>query len=246
MASFKKGFVYPLDSTDGDKIAAVKAKWYYNWGIESSQNVNNSIPYIPMIWGQSKVNIKVSSVVIKAYACDVLLGFNEPDFAQQSNMTTQQAIDLWPLLESTGCRLGSPAISGNAVKDGNWLEDFMNKAKSAGRRVDFIAVHWYAPPNPTSFLKRIDDIYAKYNLPIWITEFSPADWNATATTPTKYKPEDAIAFMKAVIPELEKRDYVERYSWKTRAVTDPSLGFAALFDADGNLTDVGKTYAEIA
>ena len=49
----------------------------------------------------------------------------------------------------------------------------MSKIKDNNYRVDFIAIHWYAPPNADSFLKLIDDLYNMYQLPIWITEFAP-------------------------------------------------------------------------
>lgn len=51
--------------------------------------------------------------------------------------------------------------------------------------------------------------------------------------------------MNIVIPELNSRDYVERYTWKTRSTADVNLGFAALFNDDGSLTDVGKAYAAL-
>jgi hypothetical protein len=40
-----------------------------------------------------------------------ILGFNEPDLAGQANMTVGQALDLWPRLQATGRRLGSPAVA---------------------------------------------------------------------------------------------------------------------------------------
>lgn len=40
-----------------------------------------------------------------------LLGLNEPDMAGQSNMTAEQALDLWPRLMAAGKVLGSPAVA---------------------------------------------------------------------------------------------------------------------------------------
>ena len=78
-----------------------------------------------------------------------------------------------------------------------------------------------------------------------VTEFCPADWKATMYVPAKYTSQDAINFMNAVIPELNKRDFVEKYTWKTRPTSDINLGFAALFNDDGSLTEVGKAYAAL-
>ena len=44
-----------------------------------------------------------------------LLGFNEPDMASQSNMSVQQALDLWPQLEPSG-----PVPSGLRVAPRSW------------------------------------------------------------------------------------------------------------------------------
>lgn len=235
----KKGFVYPSDATTCDKLAALNAKWHYNWNVTPPANLAPEIPYTPQIWGAKTL------AYIGAASHSVILGFNEPDGAKQANLTVDQAISHWPELMATGARLGSPATAGNPTNPAGWLAQFMEQAAAKNYRVDFIAVHWYAPPNATSFLKEIDAIYALYKLPIWITEFSPADWNASPTTPCKFVPADAIQFMNVVIPELEKRDYVERYTWKTRTPDDVNLGFAALFNADGTLSDVGKAYAAL-
>ena len=237
----KKGLVYCNDGTSVAKVTSVKAFWHYNWN--TTIPINISVPYVPQIWGLKTLSfINSLNTQIPGYD-NVLLGFNEPDGAKQSNISVADAITNWSALESTGRRLGSPATAGNPTATDSWLSQFMAAAKANNNRVDFICVHWYAPPNARSFLAEIDAIYDMYKLPIWITEFSPADWKATTTTPSKYTSLDAINFMNTVIPALNSRDYVERYTWKTRSTEDINLGFAALFNDDGSLTDVGKAYA---
>ena len=44
-------------------------------------------------------------------------------------MTVDRAIELWPKLQATGLRLGSPATTGPTSP---WLVDFMAKAKNKG------------------------------------------------------------------------------------------------------------------
>jgi len=247
--STKKGFV----NNTVNNITSVNAKWYYNWGYTNANlsgvPINSitgfqDIKFTPMIWGL-KTLPQTSDLPpeIPNYE-DVLLGFNEPDGTAQSNIQVTDAIKAWPQLMATGRRLGSPATAGNPTSQGSWLSQFMASARTLNYRVDFICVHWYAPPNATSFLAEIDKIYQMYELPIWITEFSPADWKASTTVPAKFTQQDAINFMNAVIPELEKRPYVERYTWKTRTTEDVNLGFAALFNDDGSLTPVGEAYAK--
>jgi hypothetical protein len=74
-----------------------------------------------------------------------LLGFNEPDGEKQANLTVQQALDLWPMLEKTNRRLGSPATVNPANE---WMTKFMVGAKQKSCRVDFVCVHWYRGNNP--------------------------------------------------------------------------------------------------
>lgn len=244
----KKGFVYgSSDPTTPVKVGALNVGWFYNWNFVRNAGVDASLPYTPMIWGMSSVNnaTAVSTInhVDNVGYENVVLGFNEPDGAKQANMTVDQAIQNWSLLVNTGRRVGSPATASNPTKAGSWFANFMTVAKAGGLRVDFIAVHWYAPPNVASFLNELDTLYQQYNLPIWITEFAVADW--TATTGSKFSVDDVTAFMKAVVPELNKRPYVERFAWKTRATSDVNMGTSALFNDDGSLTALGAVYASL-
>jgi hypothetical protein len=232
----KKGFVYPQITQQ--IVNELNIGWCYNWN--TINTIELSVPYTPMCWGSAPKDLVAITNLSNATE---LLGFNEPDGVLQSNLTVQQAISLWPQLQATGLRLGSPATAGNPTNPTGWLAEFMTAAKANNYRVDFICVHWYAPPNADSFVKELDNLYALYNLPIWITEFSPADWKASLANPTKYLAHDAINFMNQLIPELQSRPYIERFAWKTRPTGDPNLGFAALFNDDGSLTTVGQAYA---
>jgi len=240
----KKGFVYSnSDPLISQKIIALNSNWYYNWGPNMS-NIQKNIPFTPMIWSDKTLIANTTpnlSILNLSNIDNSLLGFNEPDNTSQSNMTVDQAAKLWPQLRSTKRRLGSPATYTNPNNPNSWLYQFMILINND---VDFITVHWYAPPNPKSLLNEIDTLYNTYNKPIWITEFSPADWNATLITPTKYTQQDAINFMDTIIPQLNSRSYVERFAWKTRSTSDPHMGFAALFNDDGSLTSVGEAYSK--
>ena len=244
----KKGFVYgSSDATTPAKVAALNVGWFYNWNFVRNPGVDASLPYTPMIWGMTSVNNPNAFATINhidnAGYENIVLGFNEPDGAKQANMTVDQAIQNWPLLANSGRRVGSPATASNPTKAGSWFANFMTAAKAGNLRIDFIAVHWYAPPNVTSFLNELDTLYKQYNLPIWITEFAVADW--TATTASKFSVDDVTAFMKAVVPELNKRPYIERFAWKTRVTSDINMGTSALFNDDGSLTSLGSVYASL-
>jgi hypothetical protein len=227
----KKGFVISSrDPLGAQKIASVNPSWYYNWGLVPLAGL--TIPFVPMSWG-------ARSMPAGGFDAPVLLGFNEPDRSDQSNLTFSDAEVLWPSLYAQGRRLGSPATAENCSKLGSWLDQFAK----GGAQFDFVCVHWYAPPNVDSFLKQIDAVYMKYKLPIWITEFAVADW--AGKYPGGYPVDQVKAFMTAACAGLEARSYVERYSWKTRSTSDAALGTSALFNDDGSLTELGLIYSKI-
>jgi len=89
----------------------------------------------------------------------------------------------------------------------------------------------------------VKEIHELYNLPIWITEFAVADWEATSVETNKHTPEQVLAFMKAVLPKLDQLEYVERYAWFSGQTDNKALAPSALFDADDNLTPLGEYYA---
>ena len=125
----------------------------------------------------------------------------------------------------------------NAGGNGNVQNSIFNP------KFDFVCVHWYAPPNVDSFLKQIDAIYAKYQKPIWVTEFAVADW--AGKYPGGYDVNLVQEFMKGACAGLESRDFVERYTWKTRTLADTNLGTSSLFNDDGTLTALGAIYAAL-
>ena len=228
----KKGAV--ISSTDPKivtKIHSLKPNWYYTWGPTAVTGLED-LPFTSMCWGSH-------GAPQKGVNPPVLLGFNEPDRSDQSNMSVTEALNLWPLLVAPGRRIGSPATAANPSKPGSWLEQFM----AGGPQVDFVCVHWYAPPNVDSFLKQIDAIYAKYQKPIWVTEFAVADW--AGKYPGGYDVNLVQEFMKGACAGLESRDFVERYTWKTRNLADANLGTSSLFNDDGTLTALGTIYAAL-
>jgi len=51
--------------------------------------------------------------------------------------------------------------------------------------------------------------------------------------------------MKGACAGLESRDFVERYTWKTRTLSDTNLGTSSLFNDDGTLTALGTIYKNV-
>ena len=225
------------------RLLGRNAGWYYNWTGSSGNSVVEKTPFVPMVWGKQNWAMKhlkahrVPKVDKKKHP---LLGFNEPDGKKQANMTVAEALKLWPQLEATNRRLGSPA---SIHADNDWMKNFMAQAKKKGLRVDFVCVHWYGPNNPDQLIKKLKKVHELYGKPIWITEFAVADWQAKSLGKNRNKPEDVLKFMKNVLPRLEKLDFVERYAWFSSWPGDAQLGPSALFNKAGKLTPLGKFYA---
>jgi len=169
-----------------------------------------------------------------------LMGFNEPDHPGQSNLKVDECLKNWPLLMETGLPLISP---GAAWMWGNWMRDFMAGVKERNYRVDAISVHWYGNPDPKDFLSRIRSAYELYKRPLWITEFTVHDKGASATKPNRHSPGDVAKFMRTVLAELEKFDFVERYAWFGRPGAGHHLTSSTIYGDGGKLTDLGKVYA---
>lgn len=223
------------------QLNSLNLDWYYGWSSKYPTTPEN---FIPMVWGGGAVDTSIANIKsqLSATHADTILGFNEPDHKSQSAMTTGAAVALWPKLEATGLRLGSPAtISPNAW----WMNTFMTKARAAGLRIDFVTMHCYGWPNATDFLRKIDTLHDKWGLPVWVTEYAVADWQATATTPSRYSRNQVNEFMEATVTGMRARPYVERFAWKTRVAGDPIMGSSALFHTDGRLTTTGKLYASL-
>ncbi|ACU64554.1 glycosyl hydrolase [Chitinophaga pinensis] len=243
----KKGADFSTNTDYGTwygNVVNLKSHWFYTWGtLMPAKTVPQNCDFVPMFWGKGNVTTALIDSVKKLKAAGTVkyvLGFNEPDAKDQSNMSEDEALALWPQLESIGLPLGSPATQWPDVK---WLYTFMDKAIQQKRRVDFICVHMYVGTDDAHFVKTLRDLYNKYQLPIWITEFATADHNAQTMEANMYKPEQVLAFMQRLLPQLEDLPYVHRYSWFSSSPIQPALWPSSLIAADGKLTTLGQWYA---
>lgn len=247
VANSKKGLCLTTTRTDwSHRVSEVKVYWHYSWGNILSEYEPDSVDFVPMIWGSGRIDdatINELKVLKAEGKIKYLLGFNEPNKTDQSNITVEEAVAFWPQLMEVGVPLGSPAVAGTTV-DNPWLKQFMTQVKQNNLRVDFITVHQYSIDNVPNFIQSLKDLYNKYKLPLWITEFAVADWSATTAQENKYSQEFVLNFMKNLLPELEKLDFVHRYSWFGPPGWDkPALVTSALWDVDGHLTPLGEFYA---
>eukprot|EP00536_Pseudo-nitzschia_multiseries_P014950 jgi/Psemu1/216409/e_gw1.795.11.1 len=254
------------------KLRALNPYWAYSWaqkpaegvpfvvapdgrGIRIPNNNDNDndndnddessppfIDYLPMLWGYWPKTFEQYTDDIRAQNPRVVLGFNEPDSAGQSDISVDDAIEGWSRLvdrvtegrrdddsDASDLLLVSPSPV-NPL--GEWFEAFMDGVEERGLRVDAIGIHWYANPNAELFAQRLHRVYETYNRPLLITEFAVADFKANSTETNKYSPEQVLAFMETVLPWIEEQDWILGYSWYSFKQTNRFGTSSALFAAN--------------
>ena len=243
VSSSKKGVSAWSFSGVDTALTESGASWYYTWSTtHSGISAPAKVGFVPMIWGAASVT---TAALAQAKAeGPYLLGFNEPDMSAQSNMTVDQALSLWPKLEATGSKLGSPAVAYGGDQAGGWLDRFMTGAKAKGYRVDFITLHWYGgdftTPDAVNQLRTyVQAVYNRYHLPIWLTEYALIDFsNGQTRFPTG--PQQA-AFVTASTKMLDGLSYVQRYAWFALPASDTAAS-SGLFRSGPVATDAGRAY----
>jgi hypothetical protein len=216
-----------------------KLAWWYDWGAQPSGG--SPVEFVPMFWDEGDVNQSVRP------GARFLLGFNEPNFKVQANLTPAQAASHWPALEvradAAGVPIVSPAVNFcgpaedcNGTDPFQYLKEFF--AACAGCRVDYIAVHWYNCDLASlrDYLEPGGAIegFEQFGRPIWLTEFACAYGGDTS-------PAGQEAYLRAAVPYLENNPKVFRYAWFS---ADP-IPNARLLDTDGSPTPLGQVYLSL-
>lgn len=245
MAPSKRGLCWPNDNKDpvfpftkpGSKIS-----WLYNWSPNATQNAS-SIEFVPMQWNH--VGIEDVAGKAKAANASIVLGFNEPELPDQSNMPAEMAANKWvehiEPLRKAGVRCGSPGIS-SAPHGVAWLSDFVQRIRARGSDIDFYCFHWYGEQLGQFY----DYIWSTYhqlgpNKPVWITEFAATNWNPNAPLPQAHVEQ----FARDSCKYLDSLEWVERYAWFGPMRDCGTVGkWARMLDDDGGLTALGKAYRD--
>ncbi|MCL2507544.1 MAG: glycosyl hydrolase [Oscillospiraceae bacterium] len=224
------------------RIEDMNLAWYYNWYTTPCASLPRALQFEPQVWGNTP-DLGLGGLWEKGFRS--VMAFNEPDSAAQANMTAGEAIGLWPqFVEETGLRLGSPVTAAPASTSA-WFSEFMS---AAGGDVDFLVLHIYnSKASVSEVLDIVDRAWQKYKKPIWIKELAVASFGSNSPWAAgKGNPAAVAAFMEALLGELDKRTYVERYAWYPFGADDPYGGASALFDyGTGELTMLGEVYKRL-
>ena len=212
----------------------VNPHWNYDWDNVATSTADAE--YVPMRhnlnWNAyGNINIKQRSTHA--------LGFNEPDQANQANMSVETAIAQWPNLVRSGLRVGAPAVSDSGVSGQglSWLYEFMDEADALGYRVDFVPVHFYKCGwSASQYYNWLLGIYQQTGRPLWVTEFNNgANW-CGGTPPTLAQNATRIT---EFLDMLESAPFVERY-----AIYNWVGAERAMVADNGTLTPAGVIYRD--
>ncbi len=242
----KRGSAYGYTSADDLTAVSPGVRWWYNWSPRPDEGVASAyqqlgVEFVPMIWGEG--DLKAERVAMIPPGSRYLLGFNEPNFKSQSNLSAKQAAALWPQVEAIAkarnLTLVSPALNFCGPESNCWstdpfvwFDEFF--ASCPGCQVDHIAVHWYACSKDALswYLGQVKD---RYKRSIWLTEFSCLDDGALKGDPAKQ-----AAYMSDALTLLEGDPMVFRYAWFSGRWKDtPAVD---LLGSPGQLTALGQQY----
>ncbi|KAA8628763.1 hypothetical protein SMACR_07148 [Sordaria macrospora] len=258
----KRGLTFPVSSPDPPFLFSKPGSlvsWLYNWSprLTPGTGPGCSLHFVPMQWN----HVYIDELPGHLNACypdpdpecngqPTILGFNEPELPDQSNMDVALAAAEWlrviEPLRRQGVRAGSPGIS-SAPQGVTWLREFMEAIRSQGSDVDFYCLHWYGGANLGGFYDYIWSTHHQLgpDKPVWITEFACTNWNQEDPIPK----EEVENFCRESCKYLDTLDWVERYAWfgAMRPETIGNVGrWAAFLGDEGELTELGAWYRDCA
>lgn len=242
----KRGVAFGRHTSAGLTALSRKVAWWYNWAVQPEAAVRDAyrglnVEFVPMIWDEAHFG---GAPNIPA-GVKTLLGFNEPNFFSQANLSAVQAAAEWPKVQQIardrGLKLASPAVNfcgpASSCHDTDpfrYLEAFF--AACPGCQVDYVAAHWYACDLP-ALQWYIGQLKSRFpDKPIWLTEFACGDGADRSLAKQK-------AYMQSAVPYLEGEPQVAKYAWFADANAIPNV---ALTDGAGALTELGQLYTSLS
>lgn len=193
----KKGYCGGGQPNDTELLGGT---WFYTWSADRSGSANQD--FVPMRHGKwwpdyAEINAKT--------AVNHVLGFNEPDHTDQSDMTIQEMVNQWPQLLASGLRVGAPSY---ANFDGG-TENFLKECEHRNLRVDFVPVHsYYGNQEKAWWVNYVNRLFDVGRRPVWITEWNNgANWTGESGNDAEQAKD--VAYIQ---DSFEEAPFLERYS----------------------------------
>jgi len=245
-ASARRGVCIAPEYFRCEDVSALSGvSWYYNWGTHPNNQDHpechgHPVPpgFVPMIWGYWGQEFPA----LDEY--DTILGFNEPNHVDQSNLSPEQAAIGWMELQAAypDKTLVSPSASPGSYHPEDWFEEFFEICEALGCRIDYLATHAYSG-NAQHDMDYLNNLYQRYGRKIWFTEFAK---------PSTRDPAKELQYMKDILPYLETSEAIWRYSWFVQRWPKDASGdgwwldraISLMEDDSSTLTELGRFYSD--
>jgi len=163
-----------------------------------------------------------------------LLTFNEPEMAQQSNISPEEAAQIWPqivsIAESYTLQLVAPCATGD--KGLQWYTEWLGNCTAlypaSSCTFHYTCMHLYYQPwdeelgscapgvhnwacignQAAKAVNKISQWFTTFGKPTWLTEFACAPWGGATCDEARH-----TALMEQMLPILDDNSAVFRYSW---------------------------------
>jgi hypothetical protein len=216
----KKGWVGSIDKGQPEGLRYVRQQcdatnstWYYTWSPtpdwcndpkETSINYNQE--FCPEKWGFGGTWDDFYTLKNSTH----LLGYNEPDHSEQSNVSVTKALEEWPKMLETGLRVGSPATT-----DFSWLYRFMDGCKELNYRVDFVVIHAYwGGLSGKEWYNKLKEVHEMTGRPLWIKEWNNgANWTKESwPSGIEAQQNKQLRDLTTILTVMDTAHFIERYS----------------------------------
>ncbi|AJQ96631.1 hypothetical Protein YC6258_04599 [Gynuella sunshinyii YC6258] len=232
-------------------------QWWYNWSPQPEADIYDSyqdvgIEFVPMAWDENFDETRLRTYLSTHPDVKYLLGFNEPNFREQANLTPAQVAQYWPKLEAIAAdfnlKIVGPAVNfspGQVDIPGTdddsspfeFLDAFFEACPDC--QVDYIAVHCYMN-NAPAVQWFVSEFASRYERPVWLTEWASWDDGGPANV------NEQMNYLATTTRWLENNPNVYRYSWFIgRGNGKDVFPFLDILDGDGELTPLGGLYTHI-
>lgn len=220
--------------------AQTQPEWAYAWG--QTDSFPASVDFWPMQWGSFNWDDwpKRAPAWLRNAEPTVLMGFNEPDGAEQANMPVDLAVSMWPRIEVQGMPLLAPAP---VNPTNSWITSFMNGVTNNEMRVEYVAVHSYGSPrNADGFMSSLQTTRNTFQRDVVVSEFSVVDWSDT----NGWTDDEPYNFFAEVFWRMELTSWVRRYAvfiFTDEPGNPISDNRGEMLNADGTFTPEGLLFA---
>lgn len=213
----------------------------YNWGQVENNDIGTQ--FIPMMHGPDKATSQewlanVDKAVQKG--AKAVMGFNEPDHAEQANLTPEAACSAWKeYMNPIAAKYPQVTIIGPSVTNGPpssgmgsaWLSKFYSVCPDAivhASNMHFYDI--YDKSTITRFQAQFETISALGGgKPTWVTEYG--------LNPGSASQDQAASFLKDTMSYLDSNAKCQGYSWFMVGSGENQL------NSGSGLSTVGQVYA---